>query len=428
MVAVSSSRRLLLAVVGVGGILFFGLALLRSELFSQSRRPPAPAPLSPQEEKVRKAMADDLTAFSPTHRLRLKNSRAVEGIIVEETNTTITLKQSFGPQNYLSVPYSKSEILSVEALPVLVITAEDVKLKMEFPGLKFFKRPPYSVVTDESYFLVRNAMDALEDLYRQFYSTFADWVGPAQSPLAVHIVFFGDQEAFRRYAAKEMPLMESASGFYSIEKSRLVLFNQTASEDLKELQGKIANLRRKWLATPGGIPPAIEAELRLLESRGLEYTYMVIRHEAAHQLFHSYGVLKSRFRISWLEEGMAAYCETPTIGKPNPYRIQDLKALVAENKTIPWRDLVQFQSARGFVAGEPTWVKAAYSQSWLLVYSLMSSHRENFFNVLRQWPNDQDFNARSPEPVSSRLAQSLGVPWPTLEQEWDFLLKQLTEN
>lgn len=390
---------------------------------------PIQAALSPSEMKVQRALEEELKKSTPTHRVWLTGDRPIEGILESETESMIVLKQPFGADNFISIPYKKSELLRVETLPPVPITPADVRLKLEFPELRFFKRPPYAVVTDESYFLVRHAMDELERLHDQFRRVFSDWTAGTKLSAAapVQIVFFGDQDSFRRYVTRNDLNMESASGFYSVEKNRLVLFNQTASEDLQDFRRKVDDLRRQWQKSfPNGIPTEIETQLRLLESRGLDYTYMVIRHEGAHQLLHTYGVLTARPSVPWLEEGMAAYFEVRTLGARNPYRIQDLKALQAEQKLIPWRSLIDYLGVSSFIGRVPDWSKAAYAQSWLVIYSLMSHHRASFLRLLQTLPRP-DVGKGVPS-LSVRLSTALGMDWLQLEQELDAVLQQVVAD
>jgi len=379
---------------------------------------------SAEAERIRQALQASVKAAAPTHRLWLANDRSVSGILVSESDTTLVLRQVLGPRNEMTVPYRKSEVVRVEALPAVTVTSADVRLQMDFPSLTFFKRPPYSVVTDESYFLVRNAMDALEKLHQQFHPHFPE--GAAAPGLPIQIVFFGRQDDFRRYAKGHAPHLEMASGFYSSEHNRLVLFNQTASEDMASFRQRVAELRRQWVeAYPQGLPPMLSTQLRNLEQRGLEYTYMVIRHEGAHQLLRSYGVLTQKPPVPWLEEGLAAYCETSRIGQVNTQRLYELKTVRSEGQLLSWRALVEYRSAGGLLGRDPTWSRSAYAQSWLMAYALMRDHPDAFHRYVRSADRGEAGGGARPESPADQLARAVGLTWPQVEALLDGWLARL---
>src|SRR5262249_6421094 len=130
--------------------------------------------------------------------------------------------------------------------------------------------------------------------------------------------------------------------------------------------------------------------------------------------------------IPWLEEGLAAFCETPSIGQSNRQRVHELKSILSESKLLAWNALIDYQGTNGFLGRDPEWSRAAYAQSWLITYSLMTQHKDGFHRFLRALSNPASGKGPRKDPLTQQLAQSLGVGWSQLEREWEALLKRLT--
>ena len=67
-----------------------------------------------------------------------------------------------------------------------------------------------------------------------------------------------------------------------------------------------------------------------IRAAGRRETLATIRHEGAHQFFHTTGVHSPyRAENEWLVEGLATWCETPVLGVPDPQRVGELDTLRA---------------------------------------------------------------------------------------------------
>ena len=82
---------------------------------------PGQASLSRSEMEIRRALEEELKHSTPTHRVWLAGDRSIEGILESETESTIVLKQPFGTDNFIAIPYKKSELLRIETLPPVPI-------------------------------------------------------------------------------------------------------------------------------------------------------------------------------------------------------------------------------------------------------------------------------------------------------------------
>lgn len=102
---------------------------------------------------------------------------------------------------------------------------------------------------------------------------------------------------------------------------------------------------------------------------------IVLYHEAFHQYIHySTGELPPH---SWFNEGTGDYFSGANIGGGkvkgigvNPWRIATIQRGIAENKTIPWSDILRFEQPQFY---ERSIVGMCYAQAWSLIYFLRES-------------------------------------------------------
>jgi hypothetical protein len=131
----------------------------------------------------------------------------------------------------------------------------------------------------------------------------------------------------------------------------------------------------------------------------------ILRHEGAHQLFHTYGVHSDHgAERLWLIEGLASYFET---GESEPsYRREELQGNKPGARKMPFSQLVNW--SQGFAAlGADTEVGLAYAKSWLLVDYMMRVHRAGFFDYIRfvrDPANEAELRETEPFHVLSRFA------------------------
>ena len=110
---------------------------------------------------------------------------------------------------------------------------------------------------------------------------------------------------------------------------------------------------------------------------------VILRHEGAHQLFHTYGVHSEQgVEHLWLIEGLATYFEERE-SQGMRLRVQELQT-VPNPRELPFATLVNFASRDGINSlGTKTEIDLFYPKAWFVVDHLMRKHREPFFAYIR---------------------------------------------
>lgn len=225
------------------------------------------------------------------------------------------------------------------------VTYRDVAFRLEYADEPLYLYPPYAIISQLPAAEMDRTMTAVSDLFDGFQQTFAPLLTRAPDGELIHLLYFASEAHYRDYQQQVAHTMENTSGFYSPARNRLVLYRD----------------------------PALDDELSLL----------TIRHEAAHQLFYTYGVhSRHRMENEWLIEGLASYCETPRVGSVDGNQVVLLENARRAGQLIPIKELVNHHDDNGLMAYKPA--ELAYAQSWSLVHLLMQpAHREAFFAYIR---------------------------------------------
>ncbi len=382
--------------------------------------------------EIRNRLKDQIENARPTHRLTLKTGKILEGQLVHETSNAIQLREAFGYSGHIIASYKRSEILTFEELPQesIQVSSSDLELYSEFPDFHFVKLPPYTIVTDDSYDEVEKVHRLLRELRNEFTLEFVDLFNGKQKPDDIKILFFGKEAPFRTYARQIAPELINSSGFYSAGNKRLVLLNQLGTRQFAELHDKYSDNHADHLHAGFLLNRQTAALQSELISEAKTMTERLIRHEGAHQLFHSYGIHSPyRPEPTWLIEGLAVYCEPAGIGRYHSAIAERFAQLREDRSPIPLESLVNHRSSRGFLAFGRERTELAYAQSWALVYFLMQDeYREKFYRYIRHYSNVS--NEITAAAVRERNAAELLVSYldkdfNSLELDWEKFLARL---
>jgi hypothetical protein len=388
-------------------------------------------PLSVKELTHKTALEAELANERPTQRLKLRGGHILEGRIVSETPSTIRFHDGFGYSGFVVESYKRSDVLAVETLPAasFEVTPGDVRFSEEFPQYHFVKSPPYTIVTDESFGEVQKILVLLTDLREQLHQRFAPLIKQDGGLRNIHVVFFGSEEAFRKYALRVAPSFVNSAGFFSSGENRLALLNQLGTSRYANAQVRLDE-RSHRLSNFADAGPQLAALRSDMTSEAKSMNERLIRHEGAHQLFHAYRV-HSRFGLepTWLTEGLAQYCETPEIGRYHATLAARVIRARKAGQLLPLKTLLNHRDPSGFFALGEGNIELAYAESWALVYMLMQDeNRGRFFDYVRSYRDIDNYRAAQAveraEPEKLLEAQ-LKVNLNTLESQWDSFITHL---
>jgi len=388
-------------------------------------------PLSIEELARKTVLEAELANERPTQRLKLRDGHVLEGRIVSETPTAIRFRDGFGYSGFVVESYKRAEILAIETLPAasFEVTPRDVRFSAEFPQYHFVKSPPYTIVTDESFGEVQKILVVLADLREQLHQRFAPLIKRDGELHNIHVVFFGSEEAFRKYALRIAPSFVNSAGFFSSGENRLALLNQLGTSRYADAQVRLDERSRRF-SNFTGAGPQLAALRSDMTTEAKSMNERLIRHEGAHQLFHAYHV-HSRFGLepTWLTEGLAQYCETPEIGRYHATLAERVARARKAGQLLPLKTLLNHRDPSGFFALGEGHTELAYAESWALVYMLMQDEwRARFFDYIKSYRDIDNYRAaqaaEKTEPetlLEARLKMDLN----TLESQWDSFITHL---
>jgi hypothetical protein len=150
---------------------------------------------------------------------------------------------------------------------------------------------------------------------------------------------------------------------------------------------------------------------------------MILRHEGAHQLFHTYGVHSdSGVEHLWLVEGLASYFEEKD-GQATKMRVDELRA-VGNPQALAFPKLVNFASREGIGSlGSQTEIDLFYPKAWVVVDHLMKKRREPFFAYIRYVRDPANEAALDDASDFALLSRFVGVSETELQGELERALR-----
>jgi len=383
--------------------------------------------MTPDELRVKHELEAEIVAHVPTHQLEMTNGQVLAGTVVEDAPGHVLFRQSYGASAEIDTKISRESIVRVTpyAAKLPSVTYRDVRFKMEFPDMAFYKAQPYSFLTDESYFRVMSAINELQALHKEFREVFFPLIDRAREHHDIEVLFFSKEDKYRTYQRMVSGGLEFASGFYTPINDRLVVFNQFHGGDMAAIQRLVSD-REAQYRTNANTPEEERrvAEWRIHEDQRLvgfaeAQTMATIRHEGSHQLLFTYGV-HSRHRVEndWLTEGLACYCETPRIGQIDIGRLRMIKVALAKGKAFSLADLMADRD--GFSdAGSDERISLAYSQSWSLILFLMQpENRPRFLAYVRYLREPINLEAIRKRDPADLVAETMGWTVAEMEKRW----------
>lgn len=388
-----------------------------------SRMMTAKNEMTDAERAVKQQLENLLTSGESTHRLVYDGVKTIFGRLVEEYPDHIVFAQKYGESGEMSIQLPRSRIVLLEACSASqpVISRRDILFYMEFPGKQFYKSPPYTVMTDESFFAVEHIIKQLQDLYGQITEQFSSLIASSGRRDDVQLLISSSTREYEAYRNRYAPGLKGSSGFYSHGNDRMTVYHQRDADWVKNGKKQIAAVEKQYegesrsdLARESFNQWKINAKGELLGEAN-KVTQTVIRHEGAHQLLFTLGVQNSfQTGRDWVTEGLATYCETTKPGRLNASRIEELKTARAGGLLIPLRTLMT-ASCNGN--------SLAYAEAWSLTHMLMQpEYRSGFFSYL-EWIRNNPVT-----PVSNsiqELCRFVSLDPDEFESRWMVYINQL---
>ncbi|MCX7008556.1 MAG: DUF1570 domain-containing protein [Kiritimatiellaeota bacterium] len=393
------------------------------------------ARLTPAECATWTNLNQRAAASVPSHALWFNDGMGLVGWLRGETNGIVRWEAPFGADGRWQMQFDRADLSQAQMLPQHppAINYCDVSFQLEFPDLRLIRRPPYSLLTDESPQAAERYLNVLQDLHTNFVTRFGALTEGLGLPDHVQVLLFTDEDVYGAYRKRTVGRRPSTQGFYQPALQRLVVCDQRYNAGLDEILARLA-----WQSEKAQVQARtdVEADNQKLHFLSLACSAMrtaeagnlrLLRHEGAHQLFHASGILVDGATPGWLTEGLAQWCETRVPGAVEFELTNRLKEALENNRLIPLADLVAHQDrrGRGFYDGERH-VEQAYAEAWSLVRLLLRpAYQEKFFNYLKHLRRlDVTADLRRTPPLDL-LCRFLGVTPTELETRWKRSLERL---
>jgi hypothetical protein len=376
-----------------------------------------------RELEAKRSLERLMEQREPTHRLIYDSVKTLTGTLLEDHPGYIVFSQQYGDSGQMSIQLARSRIVRIEECSPgrTEISRRDVRFHMQFPQKNFYKSPPYTIISEESFFAVEDIVKQLQTLYVQITETFKPLITSGARKADIQLLVLSNADEYATYRTRYAFDLEGSSGFYSHSMDQMVVYHQRGSSWVQDGKGRIASLERQYqdtLRTEQARRELVRwknTEQRKLLAEAHRATHSTIRHEGAHQLLFTLGIQNAaQSGRAWVTEGLAVYCETERVGQLNLRRRDELKEAWAAGRVIPLRRLM---SERRFKTS------LEYAEAWALMHLLMHpEYRNGFFDYL-------DWLRMNPGPAKNsveELTRFLPVTFPELEEKWMACLRRLS--
>lgn len=382
--------------------------------------------LTVAEQGVKQKLEALLLSRVPTHRLVYDGGKILAGRLVEEHPDYIVFAEKYGESGEMSVKLPRNRIVRLEACPVQQpdISRRDVRFYMEFPDKHFYKSPPYTILTEESFFAIEHIVKQLQNLDAQITKQFGPLIATSRPRNDVQLLIFAKLSEYSIYLDQYAPELKSSFGFYSYAIDRMVVCRQSDADWVKDSKMKIDEIEKQYGVQ---LHTARERE-RLnewksdaqgkLQARVNEFMQSSIRHEGAHQLFFTLDIQRSaQSGRDWITEGLATFCETEKIGQGNPNRIAELKLALSSGGLIPLSELMALPRCTNSLA---------YSEAWSITHMLMQPEYRSGFMAYLDWLRNHPA-ASGVDPVQE-LCRFITLQPAEFESRWRAHLTELVSR
>ena len=208
----------------------------------------------------------------------------------------------FGTDGRWRMDFERADLSHAEALNLKppAINYCDVSFQMEFPELRLIRAPPYTLLTDDSPQAAERYLGVLQVLQTNFVARFGPLTEGLGLPDHVQVLLFTSEDEFRAYQKRILGRRPDVMGFYRPAQQRLAVFDQRYIAAMDEILARLAWQSEKQQVQAATDAAAENVRLTMMgEACGIlrhaeEANRRVLRHEGAHQLFHTSGTGRRR--------------------------------------------------------------------------------------------------------------------------------------
>lgn len=378
------------------------------------------------DRKIRRDLSEKLVARIHPQRMTYDSGKVIYGRVVKESDDSVVFTYEHGENFQCTITVPRERIVQIESLDTTVpkVTLRDVRFFRTFPLMQFYKKTPYTILTDESAFEVDRMVQQQCHLFEEFSNLFGPVIADTESRADLQLIFFSDQDAYQAYAVQYGKWLEQSYGFYSLGDDRLAVFHQRdaawVAEGRKQIEtaGSKSSLSGRGKSAQRTLDYWKDRQEGTLLGLAAINTRHVLRHEGAHQLSYTLGVQSLRqVGRGWLTEGISTVCETDPIGAANKNRVLTLLSAKEKNELMTLSELLCEPKCRDVVM---------YAQTWSLTSMLLQpEYRDLFFAYIKNVKNDP---SEPPEGYVEELLQFFPFDARELEARWMSYIDGLCRN
>jgi hypothetical protein len=331
-----------------------------------------------EEDSARQSLIAEIERIRPTDAIVLGDGRLLFGraSAAGEGLLSIRVDAETGPA-LLKVPQTSVRWRQSLPCPPVDLAPRDVRFLLNFPDFRHYYMPPFLFTAETPFGQVAAAHEILRALTEEFVEAFRPLLAADGLEKLAYVCIFRNEKAYLRYAVQQEGTdLERSVGFYSQTQHCLFVYDRVQSLDRIRLDRQIEQMVTSAAAVYGeeSLPRlrqlAAAERVRTQTLLRLDFA-RTLRHEGAHLLAYENGLHSALgSEPLWVPEGLAQYCETVPVGGVAVDKLRLVQEAAAAARLIPWLELVDTPTPRGF-GQYGSRADLAYAQSWFLFRSLM---------------------------------------------------------
>jgi hypothetical protein len=284
-------------------------------------------------------------------------------------------------------------------------------------GFESYQTSHYLILHDTSKAYARWCGSLFERLHAAFTNYWTrQGLALSEPEFPLVAIVFADRKTYLKYSRPDLEsLGESVVAYYHLRTNRMVMFDLTGMEALKNLWGRAgpAASLNDFLARP----EAAQAVATLI-------------HEATHQIMFNSGIHERYLDCPlWFSEGMAVYFETPDLNSSKGWagvgKVNDVR-LARFQKSLKGRPA---ESLKTLITGDdrfrdPKQSEEAYAEAWSLTYYLIKQRPKQYLAFMKTL-SQKDPLVEDTAAVRLKQFETIFGDWLKLDREFVRSMSQL---